>query len=222
MSNTETTAAPKKDVAKILAWLIAIIGVIMVIIGIVAYGGISAQLKAQGITVEEVTKQDPGPLAGKDVAGPFTALAQVNGIQQHTIGTTSACTYSDGTTVFPGGATFGQIPRVASNDGLTYSSAVTVSDGTSTDKADHAKGDALSKTDTCIYNARNTAEQSGFLQASLMLPVLAFAVAVFIIGVGLTVLVIGLALLANGRKKAVAKAETDVEAVEEAVKESKK
>jgi len=205
MSNTETAAAPKADVAKILAWLVTVIGVVMFIIGIVAYGGISAQLKAQGITVEAVTADNPGPLAGKDVAGPFTALAQVNGIQQHTITSTSACTYSDGTTVFPGGATFGQIPRVASNDGKTYSSAVTVSDGTSTDKATHAKGDPLSTTDTCIYNARNTAEQSGWLQASLMLPVLAFAVAVFIMGVGLTVLVIGLALLNNGRKKAAVK-----------------
>jgi len=215
MSNSETTAAPKKDVAKILAWLVTIIGVVMFIIGIVAYGGISAQLKAQGITVEAVTADNPGPLAGKDVAGPFTALAQVNGIQQHTIESTS-CTQPDGTVLFPGGRTFGQIPRAATNDGKTYSSDVKVSDGTSTDGMDHAKGDPISAIDACSYNTRSTAEQSGWLQASLMLPVLAFAVAVFIMGVGLTVVVIGLALLNNGRKKATVKV---VEEAKEAAKE---
>jgi len=218
MSNTETVATPTKDVAKILAWLVTIIGVVMFIIGIVAYGGISAQLKGQGITVEAVTADNPGPLAGKDVAGPFTALAQVNGIQQHTISSTSCIT--NGQPLFPGGRTFGQIPRVATTDGKVYNADVTAA--TSTDGATHAKGDPLSASDACSFSTRDTAEQSGFLQASLMLPVLAFAVAVFIIGTGLTVLVIGLALLSNGRKKSTVKVVEDTEEVKEAVKESKK
>ena len=216
MSNTEA-AAPTKDVAKILAWLVTVVGVVIFVIGIVAYGGISAQLKAQGITVEEVTPQNPGALAGKDVAGPFTALAQVNGIQQHTI-TSTSCIQADGTPLFPGGRTFGQIPRAATNDGKVYSSDVKVSDGTSTDGMDHAKGDPVSAIDACSFNTRTTAEQSGWLQASLMLPVLAFAVAVFIIGMGLTVFVIGLALLNNGRKNSSVKV---IEETKEAVKEAK-
>jgi len=205
MSNTQAaTTAPKKDATKILAWIITVIGVIMFITGIVIYGGVSAQLRAQAITVEQVTADNPGALMGKPVAGPFTALAQIHGIQVHTqLATKDADN--------PNGRTFGQIPQVASSNGYTYSKDVPA-DPTCTGsncQILHKAGDVMTSDDMAAWAVRGTAQQSGFLQASLLLSVLAFGVAAFIAGVGITVAIIGLALLNVGRKKAAAAAIAD-------------
>jgi len=190
------SAAQPTKLPRLLAWLVAAIGVIMLVAGLAVYGVTSAQLRSQDIKVAAVSADAPGAMAGKQVAGPFTALAQINAIKHHTATAT-------------GGKTYAELPNVATSDGLTYNTDLTAEK--STDGQSHVKGDPLSAADAKSYSSRALAQQSSFLQASLLLSVLAFGVAAFIAGTGLTVLIIGLALLAllgaAARQKVVEKAE---------------
>ncbi len=175
MEPTTKTAKP----AKRLSVTIIILGVLMFIVGCVAYGIVSLELSSQGITVAAVTRDDPGPLAGKPVNGPFEALAQINAIQAHTQQRT-------------GGKTYAQLGNVATTDGKTYSTDVSAA--SSTDGQAHKAGDALSAEDAATYQARATAQTASFLQASLFLSVLAFGVSVFVALMGVIVCLIGITL----------------------------
>ncbi|MCL2883339.1 MAG: hypothetical protein FWF30_02570 [Coriobacteriia bacterium] len=141
----------------------------MIGLGITVYTFTSLQLQSQNIKVAAVTADAPGSLAGQSVAGPFTALAQINAIEHHTMGIT-------------GGKTFAQLGNVATSDGKTYNKDVTAA--ASTDGQAHSAGDPLSSDDASTYSARSTAQQSSFLQASLYVSVLAFGVSVLIMVVG--------------------------------------
>jgi hypothetical protein len=149
----------------------------MLVGGIVAYAFTSAELGSQQITVAAVSSQEPGPLAGKPVAGPFTALAQANAIREHTVHLTSGLTYAE-------------LGNVASNDGVTYKADVAAA--ASTDGKAHKAGETLSKADAETYAARAIAEKSAFLQASLFLSVLAFGVSVLTAFLGVLTIIIGL------------------------------
>jgi len=178
MANSSNSAkAPK-----VLSLLVGIIGILVVIIGISVYAFASSQLSSQHITVEAVTDDNPGPLFNKPVRGPFTAMAQASAIRQH----------SDAAT---GGKTFGELPNVATSDGKTYRSDVTMDN--TTDGMTHKAGDALSATDAKTYAARATAQQASFLIASLFVSVIAFGVGALIVGLGLVIIVISLALLST-------------------------
>jgi len=182
---TETQARPG-GLSKILAIIVCVIGVVMLVFGIVAFTFTSQQLKSQNISVAAVTADNPGSLAGKPVAGPFTALAQANAIKNHIAAAT-------------GGKSYAEMPNVATSNGVTYSRDVT--QAASTDGQAHKAGDTLSAADAAAYAARSTAQQGSFLQASLFVSVLAFGVSVLVIGLGVVLVLIALALLGTLPKK---------------------
>src|SRR5665811_1857577 len=78
--------------------LIALFAVIAGIIAIIAGGWtwalVSSQLKDEAITVSAVTPEDPGSLAGKQVAGPFTAYAEANAIKHPALAGANDRTYA--------------------------------------------------------------------------------------------------------------------------------
>lgn len=79
----------------IIGLLSIIAGFVMIIAGGVIWGVVTSQLKAENITVSAVTDEDPGALAGKPVAGPFTAYAQANAINHHALASTGGRTYAE-------------------------------------------------------------------------------------------------------------------------------
>jgi len=178
----------KNRATKALAVIICVIGVFMLVLGIGVYSYTGHQLKSQNINVAAVSADAPGALAGKPVAGPFTALAQINAISHHTALAT-------------GGKTFAQLGNVATSNGMTYNKDVAQS--ASTDGQAHSAGDPLSSDDAATYAARSTAQQSSFLQASLFVSVLAFGVSVLIAALGVIIGLIGITIFiqVRGRSK---------------------
>ena len=170
---------------KYLSIFVGILGVLMVIIGVSVYAFASSQLSSQRITVEAVTDDNPGFFYNDPVRGPFTAMAQASAIRQH----------ADAAT---GDKTFGELPNVATSDGKTYRSDVTMDN--TTDGQTHKAGDALSATDAKTYAARATAQQASFLEASLFVSVIAFGVGALIVGLGLTFIVVSLALVSTVKR----------------------
>lgn len=179
MSKTASPEAGPKA-PRILSIITVILGAAIFVIGCVTYGFTAFMMDKQHVTVLAVTADDPGPLAFQPVKGPFTALATAHAINIHV---------SEAT----GGLTYGQIPQVATSDGETYNADVTAAK--STDGQAHTKGSPLSASDLKTYNLRKTAEEGAFLQASLLVSVLAFGVAAFIIGIGLVIAFLGVVLL---------------------------
>ncbi len=175
MNTTNTLAKP----AKRLSVTIIVIGALMFVMGCVVYGFVSLELSSQGITVSAVSKDDPGPLAGKPVNGPLDALAQVYAIQTHLQQET-------------GGKTYAELGNVATSDGKTYNADVSAEN--STDGQAHNAGDPLSDEDAATYEARATAQTASTLEASLFLSVLAFGVSIFIAIMGVVVILIGINL----------------------------
>lgn len=184
MTTVNPALAPARA-PRILSLLVIILGAIMVIIGIGAYAGVSAELRSQNITVAAVTADDPGPDAGKPVAGPFTAMAEINAIGHHIAAAT-------------GGKTFAQIPQVPTSDGKTYNKDVTAA--ASSDGQTHTAGSPLIAADATQYAARITAQQGSWTEASLFESVLAFGVSAAIAGTGVVIVLIGLALRSMARK----------------------
>lgn len=180
MANPTSQKAPK-----FLSILVGILGALMVILGVGVYVFTSSELSSQHITVEAVTDDDPGPLFNKPVKGPFTAMAQASAIRKHADAATD-------------GKTFGELPNVATSDGKTYRSDVTLAD--STDGAVHKAGDPLSATDAKTYSMRQTTQLASFLQASLIVSVVAFGVGVLIVGLGLMFILISIVLVMQNRR----------------------
>lgn len=181
METTTTTKRPPKR----LSVVIIVIGALMLVMGCVVYGIVAAELSSQGIKVAAVSKDNPGPLAGKPVNGPFDALAQIYAIQAHENEAT-------------GGKTYAQLGNVATTDGKTYSSDVSAAN--STDGQAHKAGDPLSAEDAATYAARSTAQSATSLQTSLFLSVLAFGVSVFIALMGVVVGLIGINMYNIGKR----------------------
>jgi hypothetical protein len=184
---TTTAATPTGRLPRILSLITIIVGAIMIVVGITVYAVTSSMLVDQRITVSSVTDENPGALAGKDVRGPFTALAQANAIAYHTNTSTDNRSYAD-------------IPNVATSDGKTYSRDVAAN--ATTGAPAHAKGDPLSDEDATNYAARQTAMNSAFLRASLYTSVLAFGVGFLIGGMGVMMIVIGLTTFTISRGRA--------------------
>jgi len=174
---------------RLLSLVIALLGVVLIIVGIVVYGFTSAQLRGQGITVATLDANNPGSQAGKAVAGPITINAQVKAIEHHV-------------SLATGGKTFGQMKGV-SNDGKTFSADIKAGVCSAADPGG-AKGDPLTPDCAKYYSARITAQQGAWTVASMMLPMLAFGVAAFIAGMGLVVFLIGGALYLGLKPKTVA------------------
>jgi hypothetical protein len=165
---SSTTSSPR---VKLIGWLIVIAGAFMVVAGGVTWGVVSSQLKDANITVAAVTPENPGRLAGKPVAGPFTAYAQAAAINHHAL---------DGA----GGRTYAQL-----GDDAKALKAKLAASGTT--KEDIAKDPGV----LALADTRDTAMNGSFLRASLFTSVVAFGVAALVIGLGVLFALLGFALL---------------------------
>ncbi|WP_125777320.1 aromatic ring-opening dioxygenase LigA [Antribacter gilvus] len=70
-------------------------GVVMALIGIAAWGLVSSQLSAEGITVHEDSTMMGGALVGDPVRDPFTAYAQAEVIAGHAMEASGGKTYAE-------------------------------------------------------------------------------------------------------------------------------
>jgi ABC-type sugar transport system permease subunit len=163
-----TTTNPK---IKIIGVLMIIASALMIVAGVVTWVLVSSQLKAEHIEVAAITPKNPGSLAGKPVAGPFTAYAQANAINEHTL---------EGS----GGRTYAQI-----GDDATALKAKLAKDGLS--KEEVAKNPDV----IALNTTRDTSVKGSFLRASLFTSVVAFGVAALVIGLGVLFALIGFALM---------------------------
>ncbi len=155
---------------KFIALFTMLAGLLMIVAGGVTWGLVQSQLKDEHITVAPVTPENPGRLAGKDVAGPFTAYAQASAIQHHAL---------DGAQ----GKTYAQIGAEAT----ALKAKLKASGASDADIADNAEVKALAATRTTTMNG-------SFLRASLFTSVVAFGIAALVMGLGLLFMLIGYAL----------------------------
>jgi hypothetical protein len=156
---------------KLIGLIVVVAGIIMIVAGGVTWGLVSTQLKAEKITVAAVTPEAPGRLAGKPVAGPFTAYAQADAIKHHALAGANDRTYAElGTDVKA-------LKAKLAAGGMS--------------KADVAKDEGV----ITLNDARDTAMNGSFLRASLFTSVVSFGVAALAMGLGLVIALLGLALL---------------------------
>jgi hypothetical protein len=163
-----TTTNPK---VKLIGVLIIIASALMIVAGGVTWGLVSSQLKAENITVSEVTDENPGRLAGKPVAGPFTAYAQANAINHHAL---------DGA----GGRTYAQI-----GDDARALKAKLEAGGLSKEEVE--KNPEV----IALADSRTSAMNGSFLRASLFTSVVAYGVAALVIGLGVLFALVGFSLM---------------------------
>jgi hypothetical protein len=155
---------------KLIGLLTIIAGVLMIVAGGVTWALVTSQLKAENITVAAVTDKDPGPLAGKPVAGPFTAYAQANAINHHALEGANNRTYAEI------GADAKALKAKLAASGLS--------------KDEVAKNpDVLA-----LAATRDSTMNGSFLRASLFTSVVAFGVAALVMGLGLLFILLGVAL----------------------------
>ena len=166
MSSTSTGKT-----VKFIGLITVIAGFLMIVAGGVTWGLVSSQLKAENITVAAVTKEAPGRLAGKPVAGPFTAYAQAGAIDFH------ARAGADGRTYAEIGA-----------DATALKAKLTAGGATKEEVAANPDVMALAATRTSTMNG-------SFLRASLFTSVVAFGVAALVMGLGVLVALLGFALM---------------------------
>lgn len=76
---------------KVVGIILAVLGVVFLVAGIVTYAVISSTLGDQKITVSD----DADRFAGKDVTGPFTAYAQADVINKHALEIGGGKTYAE-------------------------------------------------------------------------------------------------------------------------------
>jgi len=175
MSST-TTSNPA---VKIIGLVTVIAGLLMMVAGGLTWGLVSTQLKAEKITVSAVTPEAPGSLAGKPVAGPFTAYAQANAIQHHALAGAKDRTY----------AQLGADAKVLKEE----LAAAGASD------ADVAKDPGV----VALADARTTAMNGSFLRASLFTSVVSFGVAALAMGLGFLFALLGFAVTKLAGKRVI-------------------
>jgi len=165
-----TTTKTNNPMVKLIGLLTIIAAVIMIVAGGATWGFVTTSLKAENITVAAVTEEEPGALAEKQVAGPFTAYAQANAIKHHALEAS-------------GGRTYAQI-----GDDAKVLKADLAADGMS--EADIAKdADVLA-----LAGQRTTVMNGSFLRSSLFTSVVSYGVAALVIGLGVLFGLLGFAL----------------------------
>ena len=155
---------------KFIGLLTMIAGLLMIIAGGATWVTVQSQLKAENITVAKITDENPGRLAGKQVAGPFTAYAQANAINEHAL---------EGA----GGRTYAEIGKDA-----TALKAKLAATGLS--KEEVAKNPEV----LALADTRDSTMNGSFLRASLFTSVVSFGVAALVMGLGLLFILLGFAL----------------------------
>ena len=168
MSNVTVTDRFKG--ARIIALLTIIAGVVLLVAGGITWGAVASQLKDEKITVAAVTPDAPGSLAGKSVQDPFTAYAQANAINHHSLAATNGRTYAE------------------LGDDINAKKAALKAAGTS--DADIAKDADVLK----LSGQRTTIMNGSFLRASLFTSVVAFGIAALVMGLGILFIIVGFAL----------------------------
>jgi ABC-type sugar transport system permease subunit len=177
MSSTTTNRS-----VKLIGMLTVIAGVLMIVAGGATWFMVTTQLKAEHITVAAVTAQNPGRLAGKPVAGPFTAYAQADAINHHALEGANNRTYAQ-----------------LGDDAKALNAKLAASGLSKEEVAKNPDVLALAAT-------RDSTMNGSFLRASLFTSVVAFGVAVLVMGLGLLFALLGLALTKVSRSVVVASA----------------
>jgi hypothetical protein len=159
-----------KNPVKLIGLLVIIAGAIMFAAGGATWGLVTSQLKAESITVAPITPKDPGPLAGKPVAGPFTAYAQANAINHHALAGANNRTYAQ-----------------LGADSKALTAKLTAAGA-------NKKDIATDKGIIALADARDNTMTGSFLRASLFTSVISFGVAALAMGLGLLFVLLGIAL----------------------------
>ncbi|HZW43511.1 MAG TPA: aromatic ring-opening dioxygenase LigA [Dermatophilaceae bacterium] len=165
---------------KIIGLVTVVAGILMMVAGGLTWGLVTTQLKSESITVSAVTKEAPGSLAGKSVAGPFTAYAQANAIKHHALAGANDRTY----------AQLGADAKVLK----AKLAAAGASD------ADVAKDAGV----VALADARTSAMNGSFLRASLFTSVISFGVAALVMGLGFLFILLGFAVAKLSSKTVIA------------------
>jgi hypothetical protein len=155
---------------KIIGLFTVVAGIVMIIAGGATWAMVTSQLKAENITVAPITEDNPGALAGDPVAGPFTAFAQANAINEHALAGT-------------GGKTYAEIGKE-----MTALREQLAADGDT--PAEIAENPQLAE----LQTQRNSVMNGSFLRASLFTSVVSYGVAALVIGLGLLFSLLGYAL----------------------------
>lgn len=168
--------------AKIVGILSYLAGLVLIVAGIATWVLITTNLAEQRITVA----RDSPTLAGAPVAGPFTAFAEAQIINEHAVESTGGKTYAElgaaQTTVKQQAADAG-IKDIASTD-----PAVVAQDSTNPAYRD------LKAQYEQLTAQRDTAMNGSFLRASLFTSVVAYGVSALVIGLGVMFLLLGWAM----------------------------
>ena len=155
---------------KLIGLLIIIAGALMVVAGAATWTVVTSQLKAENIVVADVTEKDPGSMAGKPVAGPFTAYAQANAINHHALEGANGRTYAQV------GADARALKAKLAAAGATPEEI------------------AVDKGVKDLADQRTQTMNGSFLRASLFTSVVSFGVSALVIGLGVLLALLGFAL----------------------------
>jgi len=165
MSSTTTNRS-----VRLIGMLTILAGLLMIVAGGATWFMVTTQLKAEHITVAAVTAQNPGRLAGKPVAGPFTAYAQADAINHHALEGANNRTYAQ-----------------LGDDAKALKAKLAASGLSKEEVAKNPDVLALAAT-------RDSTMNGSFLRASLFTSVVAFGVAALVMGLGLLFALLGVAL----------------------------
>ena len=165
MSTTST-----KSPVKLIGFFTIIAGILLIIAGSATWALVTTQLKAENITVAAVSDENPGRLAGKPVAGPFTAYAQASAINQHALKGANNRTYAQI------GADAKVLKAKLAAQGLS--------------KEDIAKNPDVQ----ALAETRDSTMNASFLRASLFTSVISYGVSAMAIGLGVLFGLLGFAL----------------------------
>lgn len=155
---------------KFIGLIIIIAGALMVVAGGATWGIVTSQLKAENITVSAVTDEEPGALAGKPVAGPFTAYAQANAINHHALEGANGRTYAQ-----------------LGADAKVLKAKLAAAGATPEDIA-------VDKGVKDLADQRTSTMNGSFLRASLFTSVVSFGVSALVIGMGVLLALLGFGL----------------------------
>lgn len=171
MSSTTTSTTTNSKPVKLIGLITAIAGILMIVAGGATWVLVTTQLKAENIVVAAVTDEAPGRLAGKPVAGPFTAYAQADAINYHALEGAKGRTYAQI------GADAKVLKAKLEASGLS--------------KEEVAKSPDV----VALAETRDSTMNGSFLRASLFTSVISYGVSAMAIGLGVLFALLGFALV---------------------------
>jgi len=161
----------KFNPSRLIGLFIIVVGALMFVAGGVTWNLVTTQLTAENITVAPVTAENPGRLANKPVAGPFTAYAQADAISHHSLALAKGRTYAQ-----------------LGDDEKALKAKLSAAGTSVADIATNKDVIALAET-------RATSMNASFLRVSLLTSVISFGVAALVMGLGLLFALLGFALM---------------------------